>query len=157
MEGCRLLDEWSELATQRLRRDVTVEPSNRAESGALAAIADVLPHLDRGTVADAARATRLARTLLISPVRLLLHAGILCESDPHITRSEAAPLVPTDRNTIGVDVDPTELLTQGREAFRRGDLQLAEQLWVRALGQQPNDRVLAQNLRVVRQRLAAST
>lgn len=153
MEGCRLLDEWTEIAELSYRLKKSVELGEH--EAALSAVEPVVKQLrQRPMLREAVQASGLPRTRALGPVRTLIDAGILV----HANDGGQVDTAVTPRPLVGHGIDdPAELLARGRVAFRAGQLEEAELLWSHALALSPNDRVLAQNLRLVRQRLERPT
>ena len=166
LDGCKLLDEWNELAGERLVVSKTKPPAEL--KAAFAALREVIAEMRTGsTLYEAVTDTGAHRSIVITQVMKLMEAGVLevggeapVEPDPIEAHPVAPPPLPTQASgpksgqrerpvhridTSGVDLD--ELVTQARGFIRSGHFDDAEQLLRAALERNPNDRVLAQNLR----------
>ncbi len=168
LDGCKLLDEWNELAGERLVVTKTKPPA--ALQPALAGLREVLAEMRTGsTLYEAVTDTGAHRSVVIQQVMKLMEVGVLeigaGEPEPvEVAPIEAHPVAPPplppqasgpksgqrERPLPRVDmsgVDLDELVTRARAFIRTGHFDDAEQLLRAALERNPNDRVLAQNLR----------
>lgn len=159
LDGCKLVDEWNELAGLRFayaRQPTMLTP---ALSEALAEVRAALDVMQAGaTLAEAARQLGAVRSALVPHLMRLFEAGVIQELLPG--EPPPLPLPLSDRRTDAaspsgppslppVPDDLDELVTRARAHARRGELDLAEHLLRAAIERHPNDRVLAQNLRHV--------
>ncbi|MCC6623628.1 MAG: DUF4388 domain-containing protein [Deltaproteobacteria bacterium] len=157
MDGCKLIDEWTQLASERYTAGPDAARAHGGDAERLARVRPVLAAMARGaTVAAAVASAGVSRASVVPDLLALVEAGLIVPPDvlaPPPTDT-SAPIAPT---ALLTDDDIDELASRGRAHIRSGDLDSAEQLLRMALERRPNDRVLAQNLRLIALRRAQGT
>jgi len=145
MDGCRLIDEWQQLSQDRWVIASVAEVAD-AFAPALTAMRPVLMAMERGARLEAALAeVGIARAKAVPALCALVEAGVIVPAKAVRPLSLVAQPTPDALQDAPGDVD--ELIAQARRLVRANDFARAEQLFLRALEQRPNDRVIAQNLR----------
>ncbi|MFO0747704.1 MAG: DUF4388 domain-containing protein [Myxococcota bacterium] len=172
MDGCKLMDEWVLLASERYVEPPRAPSPTPAEAVALARLQPVLAAMRDGATLEAAvAATGAHRSEIVPVLQALVDAGRLepaapeapaaATPPPAATAPVATPAPPAPPAAAAPDEpvpdDLDELLSRARALMRRLELDAAERLLRAALERRPNDRVLAQNLRhlVLRRERAA--
>ena len=166
MDGAKLIDEWTQLADERwlLAESTPVPPEREPE---VTLLRPLLVAMSRGATLGRAyaqvsqRARTPARAQLVPALLRLIENGLVSATAPiehePLHRDESTHTRPRHiaphRDDETLDVD--ELLMRARLLLKSLDLDRAEDLLQQALDARPNDRVIAQNLRIVTQRRRA--
>lgn len=153
MDGCRLIDEWLQLANERWAIAHAVQIDERLGAH-LRAMRPALLAMDRGaTLEQAVVEVGTRRALATESFGALIEAGVVVPAkgrplalvpapEPEPESTSAAEGLDVDAN---MDVD--DLIAHARRLARANDIDRAERLLRAALERRPNDRVIAQNLR----------